>query len=117
MSITRFNNESVKFNFEPSKDFKYYNLEDLFKGNGAGEEYVVKGLFISTKGLYGESPIAVLEDCFVNLPNHLLNVVKEIRQDEKLVDDINNDKVGFKIYTYYQEKYRKQCYSINWIEF
>lgn len=116
MSISRFNNEVVKFDFEPSKDFEFKTLEELYKTNGKEKVYTVKGMFINDKSRYGDSPIVVGETSFINLPKHLLNVVNEIRQDNKLVDDINNNKVGFTIYEYHQEKYNRTCYSVNWID-
>ena len=116
MSIARFNNEVVKFEFEPSKDFTFKTLEELYKKNGKDEVYTVKGMFINTKGLYGDNPIVVCSEYFVSLPHHLVDVVKEIRQDKQLVNDINGGKVGFEIYEYVQTKYNHKCYSINWLD-
>ena len=116
MSITRFNTNVVNFTFEPKENFTYKTLEELYKENGKSKIYVVKGLFISNKSRYGESAICVNENHFTNLPNHLINTVKEIRQDTQLVADINNNKVGFTIYEYVQEQYNKTCYSVNWVD-
>ncbi len=116
MSITRFNNDNVRFDFEPKEDFEYRTLEDLYNENGKNKTYLVKGVFVNTKSRYGDSAVAVSEDCFINLPSHLVDTVREIREDVKLVEDINNDKIGFKIYEYFQRKYNKTCYSINWVE-
>lgn len=116
MSISRFNNEVVKFKFEPSKDFTFRKLEELYKENGKDEVYTVKGMFINTKSKYGNYPIVVCSEYYVLLPKHLVDVVKEIRQDKQLVKDINGDKVGFEIYEYVQPKYKRKCYSINWLD-
>lgn len=116
MSITKFNNEVVKFDFEPSKNFEFKTLEELFQNGGVETVHLVKGMFINTKSRFGDSPILVGEESFINLPSHLLDIVREIRQDEKLVQDINDNKVGFTIYSYVQEKYNRTCYSINWVE-
>ena len=116
MSITKFNNGNVRFDFEPSKDFEYKKLEELFKANGKDKVYLVKGVFINTKSRYGDSAVAVGEEYYINLPQHLVSTVREIIEDNKIVDDINNDKVGFTIYSYQQEKYDITCYSINWVD-
>lgn len=116
MSISRFNNEVIKFEFEPSKDFTFRTLEELYKENGKDEVYTVKGMFINTKSKYGNYPIVVCSEYYVSLPKHLVDVVKEIRQDKQLVKDINGDKVGFEIYEYVQPKYNRKCYSINWLD-
>ena len=116
MGITRFNKEIVKFEFEPSRDFTFRTLEELYKENGKDEVYPVKGMFINTKSRYGDNPVLVCSEYYVSLPKHLVDVVKEIRQDKQLVKDINDDKVGFKIYEYVQPKYNRKCYSINWLD-
>lgn len=116
MSITRFNNENVKFDFEPSKNFEYKTLVELYKANKKDKVYEVKGLFINTKSKFGDSPVAVTEKFYVNLPSHMTNTVREIREDVGLIADINNGKIGFTIYEYEQKKYKKTCYSINWVD-
>ena len=116
MSISRFNNEVVKYEFEPSKDFEFKTLEELFKDGADKKVHTVKGMVINTKSKFGDSPIVVGEESFINLPNHLLDVVKEIRQDKEITDKINNNKIGFTIYSYVQEKFNRTCYSINWVE-
>ena len=116
MSIAKFNKEVVRFDFEPSDDFTFRNLEELYKENGKDEVYTVRGMFINTKGRYGDNPVLVCSEYYVSLPNHLVDVVKEIRSDGELVEDINNGKVGFTIYEYIQPKYNKKCYSINWLD-
>lgn len=116
MSISKFNKEVVRFDFEPSDDFTFRNLQELFKENGEKKVYKVLGMFINTKSRYGENPIIVGENYYISLPNHLVDVVKEIRSDSELVGDINNGKVGFTIYEYIQPKYNRKCYSINWLD-
>ena len=116
MSVTRFNNDVAKFAFEPSKDFAFKTLEELYKENGKDKVYTVKGMYINTKGMYGANPVIVCDDCYVSLPKHLMDTVKEIRGDLQLVNDINNGKVGFEIYEYVQPTYNRTCYSINWLD-
>lgn len=57
-----------------------------------------------------------MEDFQVNLPRHLVPVIKEIRSDEKLVSDINAGLVGFKIYEYISKKFNVKAYSIRWVD-
>ena len=116
MSVARFNANVAKFIFEPSDDFEFKTLEELFKENGKDKVYTVRGAYINTKGIYGENPVIVCDDCYVSLPKHLVPVVKEIRADKQLIDDVNNGKVGFEIYEYFQKTYKRKCYSINWLD-
>ena len=116
MSVKKFNNDVAKFVFEPSKDFTFKTLEELYKENGKDKVYTVKGMYINTKGMYGANPVIVCDGYYVSLPKHLLSTVKEIRGDMQLVNDINNDRVGFEIYEYIQPNYNRICYSINWLD-
>ena len=116
MTISKFNVSVPKFNFKAGDDFEYKSLKDLFLTNGGKEIYRIRALYINTKSVYGESPVAVCDNFYVNLPNHLLNVVKEIQADEKLVEDINNGISGFTIYEYHPKAYNRTCYSVNWID-
>ena len=119
MSITRFNKggngENSYFIYDKEKSRPYTKLETLYKENGKDKVYKVLGLYIN-EGKFGEQGSAVLEDVQVNLPKHLVPVIKEIRSDEKLVSDINVGLVGFKIYPYISKKYNVKAYSIRWVD-
>ncbi len=115
MSITRFNKSEAYFTYDREKSRPYTNLETLYKKYGKNKVYKVLGLYIN-EGKFGEQGSAVLEDVQVNLPKHLVPVIKEIRSDEKLVSDINAGKVGFKIYAYISKKYNVKAYSIRWVD-
>lgn len=115
MSITRFNTNEVYFTYDREKSRPYTNLETLYKEYGKDKVYKVLGLYIN-EGKFGEQGSAVLEDVQVNLPKHLVPVIKEIRADEELVSDINDGKVGFKIYQYISKRYNVKAYSIRWVD-
>lgn len=107
---------------------QYYNLRDLYESNGAGCVYVLDCLFINTKGQYGDQPVAGVcteaensRESFsaaylVNLPSHLCAKVREICSDPESVNDINNMKAGFKIYTYTPKGSSRICYSVDWVD-
>ena len=103
-----------------TKDFEYFGLKDLLERDGEGTEYILKGLFInrnkSEKELkeYGPSVVAILDDCLVNLPGHLLEEVEVILKDEEDLESIKAGMVHFTIRTY--ESHGKTCYSPNWVD-
>ena len=101
-----------------TEGFEYFNLQTLFEDNGADARYPIQGLYINHKSDYGDAPVAILEDKFVNLPAHLLDEVLEILKTEEDIDDIKAGKVGFTIYTYEKElkKGVKTCYGIRWVD-
>ena len=103
-----------------TKDFEYFKLSDLYEMNGKDEIYILKGLFINKnkpeKQLkeYGASPVGILEDKLINLPNHMLEEVEGILKDEEDITSIMNGEARFKIREY--EKFSKKCYVIDWQE-
>ena len=103
-----------------TKDFEYFKLSDLYEMNGKDEVYVLKGVFINKnkpeKQLkeYGASPVGILEDKLINLPNHMLEEVEGILKDEEDITSIMNGEALFKIREY--EKFSKKCYGIDWQE-
>lgn len=115
MTITRFNKSEIYFTYDREKSRPYTVLETLYKEYGKDKVYKVLGLYIN-EGKFGEQGSAVLDDVQVDLPKHLVPVIKEIRSDKKVVDDINQGLVGFKIYKYYTKKYGREAYSINWVD-
>lgn len=115
MSILQFNNSKAYFTFKDTDNFEYKELESLYK---EGSEVVreVRALYINDNSMYGKAPLLVTSDCFVNLPSHMVSEIQDIVSHESIVQDINDGKVGFKIYKYFQKKYKKECYSIEWVE-
>lgn len=100
--------------------FEYFKLKDLYDMNGSDEMYTLKGVFVnrnkSEKQLkeFGASPVGILEDKLVNLPNHMLNEVEDILKDEEDITAIMNGEAVFKIREY--ESHGKTCYGIDWQE-
>lgn len=103
-----------------TEKFEYFSLQDLYEMNGPDQEYVLKGVFINKnkpeKQLkeYGASPVAILEDKLVNLPNHLVPEVEEMLASEEDIEDIKAGKAVFKIRTYFS--HGKDCFSPDWQE-
>lgn len=103
-----------------TKDFEYFNLQQLYEMNGEDEQYNLRGVFINSNKTpqelkdYGPSVVGILPDRFINLPSHMLEEVKEIMSDEEDIEDIKAGNVFFTIRTY--ESHGKTCYSPNWLE-
>ena len=111
---TKFN-KGRKFTFEMSDEVNYFSLDVLFDKNPE-QIYDVKAFYINTKSKFGNAPcVAIDKDTIVNLPNHLLETVEEMINDEECVNAINNDEVKFKIYSYKDKTFNKTCYSVEWL--
>ena len=107
-------NKALGFKRRAVENAVYTNLKELFTKYGESKIYVVQALYINTKGMYGDSPIALVNGNLVNLPSHLTETVKEMLKDEELVKAINDDEFGFTIYEY--ETKGKQGHSVKWAD-
>lgn len=114
MSILSKYNKGKAFTFKTPENFDYINLEQLANHYGLDQTHQVNALYINTKSRFGDSPVAVTGTHIVNLPSHLTDTVKEMIQDEELVDLANEHRLGFTIYSY--DGKNGSGYSINWVE-
>lgn len=110
----KYNKTFTKFDFEPSDNFQFHSLKDMYNGKKGNNNYIVLGIYINRRSKFGDAPVIVSEDCYINLPKHLLDTVKEMLGDEELVKAINNREFGIEVYEY--ETNGKTCYSVNWID-
>lgn len=117
MSFASRHNKGAVFQCD-TEGFEYFSLEVLYQDNGEDTVYPIQGLYINHKSDYGDAPVAILEDKFVNLPQHLLDEALEIMKNDDDVADIKAGKVGFTIYQYEKElkKGSKICYGIRWVD-
>lgn len=112
MGILNFNVDINLFNDESRYD-EFKSLKDLYSENGAEKEYSVKGVY-TYSSKYGESCFIKSDGYNIQLPNHLTDTVKGIREDEESVEQINSGKVTVTIYSYVlPDKYpNKTFYSV-----
>lgn len=96
--ISRHQKTAPSFNFE-EKEREFKKLEELYNMNPK-KKWEIVAIFINTKGKYGDQGVFVTDDYNVNLPQHLLELCEELRQDEDVVELINQRKIGFDIYEY-----------------
>lgn len=85
----------ANFNFE-EKDRPFKKLTDL----NLNQKYTILAIFINTKGKLGHQGIIITEDYQVNMPMHLTDLAKDLRQDEEVIEAINNRQLAFDIYEY-----------------
>ena len=112
MNILDKYNKKPMFNYDNQKERSYITLRELVQKDGMGKVYEIHALFINTKSRFGESPIIVTENYFVNAPKHLTDTVKQMIDDNDVVELINNRQAGFSIYEY--EGRNGHGYSVIW---
>lgn len=96
--LNKYGNTNPSYNFD-KKDRPFLNLVDL-KLADEGVRYPIQALFINTSGKFGPQGVIVTEDAQVNLPKHLTDLVKELRQDQEVTDAINARQLAFEVYSY-----------------
>lgn len=88
----------AQFDFEEKeRDFK--KLAELLLAD-EGVKYTILAVFINTKGKFGDQGLFVTHDYQVNLPPHLLDLAHDLRQDQEIIDAINNRELAFEVYQY-----------------
>lgn len=115
MSLSKFNKNNSKFNWEMPENAPFGKLSSLAEINGLDTKYVIRGMYINKKGDFGEQPVILLDDMFVNLPTHLTEVVYAMLEDEDVINAVNNERAGFKIYTY-KDRNNITRYSVEWLD-
>ena len=100
-----------------TEGFEYKKLSELYEAE-PDFEHQLQGLYINRKSQYGDAPVAITTEFFVNLPEYMLEEVQEILRSADDIADIKAGKVGFKIETYEKQigKQTKTCYGIRWID-
>ena len=91
----------------------YVKLSELFEEKNPDRIFQVKGFYINTKGKFGEAPVIHIENLLVNAPSHLVPTIKAMREDEELIQLVNEGKVGFKIEPYTNSY--GNAYSLKWV--
>ena len=105
--LSKYNKGSLfTFKLDPEMVIEFVKLSEL----DLDREYVVRMLYINTKGQYKDHPVAASfpkgdEDAImlVDLPEHLTDTVREMIVDQEVAELANKCKLGFKIRTYEYE--------------
>lgn len=110
MSFANRFNKGNKFNIDTT-GFDYLKLSELDKE----KVYTLKGVFISTRGSYGPSPVAIIDGHFVNLPAYTLSVIQDMLTDDEAIEWIKSGKTGFKVRPY-QDKNGADRLGVEWVD-
>lgn len=103
------NGGSPQYDYDNEKERDFIKLAELPQD----KKYTIEALFINTKGKFGNQGVIVIENYFVNLPNHLTEMIEEMRSDNEVTEAINNRELAFEIYEFTSKKYNRTSVSIN----
>lgn len=110
----RHNKGAIDWGIDTS-DFKYVTRKECYEANPEGV-HTLCGLYINTKGNYGDHPVAICENAFIDFPDYMTEEVKEILRNGEDVEDIRAGLVGFKIEKFIDKKFKKECYGVKWVD-
>lgn len=115
MSITKFNKGETLFT-NTERYGEFLTLKELFERDGTGTKYIILGVYDYTSA-YGRGAFAKSDGFNISLPSHMVDTVKDIRNDAESVEQINNSQVYIEIYTYTTpDKYPGETfYSVNFL--
>lgn len=111
--MSKFNRQNL-FDVD-TKDFKWVKLEELFNTDPQ-KQYKVLGVFINHKSKFGDSPVAIIDGFLVNLPRHELDQVKDMLDDNEIIQYIRDGHVAFSVYEYHSTTYNRDAYSVEWLD-
>ena len=112
---SNYNKQVNRFNFQSDSTFEFFKLQDLFMED-KDTTWVIKALWVNEESKFGPCPIITLEDRYISLPRHKLQMVRDLIVDDEAVDAINNGKLGFTVYQYNDEKHDNTCFSLNLVD-
>ena len=98
-----------------TEGFEYKKPVELYNAKKPDQVFPIQGLYINKKSKYGNAPVAICEDCFVNFPAHMLEEVEAILKSSEDIEDIKAGKVGFIIEPYTTDE-GNTCYGIRWAD-
>lgn len=107
--LNKYSNGGIRFDYDNEKEREYIKLGEL----NSSKTYPIEALFINTKGKYGNQGVIISGDYIVNLPQHLTEMIEEMRQDEEMVEAINQRLLDFEIYEFESKKYNRKSHGIN----
>lgn len=78
-------------------------------------ELTVRGALISKGGKYGDSASLILDNCFMNVPSHIMDDVKELLADQDAIAQVEAGELAVSVYEYEDRNGATQR-SIKWID-
>lgn len=118
--MSKFNNANAFMDIDTT-DFNYVSLKDLQEEVGK-KPYTIKGLFLNSKGKFGEEAVAIGDHILINLPRYVVDNVKRMLEDSVVIDAIKQGRVGIKVHQYTNSFSKqkdgsiKKFYSVEWID-
>lgn len=115
MNFTKFNkNQFEKIEWsKKTEGFNFKKMSDFY--NEGIKKIKIYGFFFTKSDNYGLQPIAICEDCLLNLPTHKRDIISEMLKDKEAVTAIDKGECVIKLREY-KSKYNKICYDFDFVD-
>lgn len=117
MSFASKHNHTRTFNIS-TEGFPYRKLKEAYNDPAFGPDtvYPVDAVYVR-EGKYGESAsiASIAFRCFLSLPKHQVNMIKDILNDPEDIQTIKDGRVGCRIVPWEDAKGDK-FYKIEWVD-
>lgn len=112
----KYNKGNIIFDIDIT-DFSFTKLSDIYTSYGKNV-IKVDGLYINKKSKFDPHPVAinVEEKMLIDLPEYMTETVKEILKDSESISLVKRGHVGLRTTKYTDKKYKKTCYSAEWVD-
>ena len=77
----------------------------------------IYGMFITPDSGYGEGAIVILEDELLSLPQRYVGQIKEMMDDEAIVNTIKAGRAAIIVTTFESKKFKKTGYDVEFTEY
>lgn len=116
MNFGKFN--KVRLFTVDTSSFDYMGLDQAAEKYGENNQIRLRGIYISNKSNFSdEAAILATDEEYINMPLHQLDECKAILNDPAAIRAINNGECGFTISSYYQKRFAKTCYKVEWCNY
>lgn len=112
--FTKLNYNTIDWNIDTT-DFQFVKLSSFKKD----DVITIKGFFTIKDNLNGGyQPLAITENCFINLPKNKIDTIDFILSNEEYINAIKNGQCKIKVTKYIDKKHgaEKECTSFVFID-
>lgn len=88
----------------------------LDKIAGVKEPIVILTMWINSKSQYGPHPVLGTATGKIDLPQSMTDTVREMMQDDEVIEAVNQKKLAFIPRQYTSKKYNKVCYTVDFVD-
>lgn len=121
MGVVSKYNKVNPFSYINTDGFNYVELQDI-KDTVGDKPYKIEGLYINPKGKFGDEPVAIGDHILINLPRYLVEDVRDMLQDDEVINAIKAGKVGITVGEYTNDYSKSKdgsvrtFFNVQWID-